>query len=332
MEGLDAIIHYLSSLTDGLSNLESNLSQLQRSQALAISSHLQLRLQPLTALSLYACADNYSEATRPCLANILSFPESWILPHRLHKQALKSCAHLGIDSKYLNLLANERDKDKSAGVADAGPMIGDDASASTKPDEKTNPIIVTKLMLQRKVDALVYAALAPFVSALELTKSESNGEAPESRWLFASASPTIADLIALGLLSQALLPYSSTSSTSNIKDPLLAIPFLSTSIERQFPELVTSYLVTGLEDAFAGRVSYQKALFLAPLTAATTEESGDDDGSAFDDAIQGYDNLDVGSGKVDIPWRRKRKDDGWEGVQRAGNAFATVFGEAIGVL
>ena len=241
---------------------------------------------------------------------------------------MESCVHLGVDSKNLNLLVGESGKDKNASVANAGPILGDDVTTSTKPNEKINPVIAAKLKIQRRIDALTHAALAPLVSALKLTKSSSNGAASGPGWLFSSTNPTVADLTALGLISLAILPYSRASSSSTVKDPILAIPFLSASIERQFPDLITGYLLPGLEDAFAGRVSHEKALFLAPHTS---EENEDDDGGAFDDAIQGYGNLDVGSGKIDIPWRRKRKDDGWQGAQRAGNALAALFGEAIGV-
>ena len=321
MEGLDAILNYLGDNMKAAGQLVNSLTSSQSGEAFALTSHLQARLRPLVALSLFASSANYASATRPSLASTLSFPESWMLPHKLHKLATASCAHLGIESKDLDLLIDELAKEQTNGLADAGPFASDDISNDQNSGKKTDPSIAVKIKLRRRIDELVHAALAPFTLALGIparketsiaSASGDNAEAPKARWLFSAHHPTIADLTALSLLSLAVLPYCDSSIGSVTKGPSLANTFLPSSINRQFPNLVSSYLVPGLEDAFGGRTLPENLLASIPPAA-----SGE--------------NMDTDNRQINIPWRQAQSSDEWQSIQRIGNAFGTAFMDTIGL-
>ncbi len=61
-------------------------------------SFLESRGQPILDLSLYVSSENYTEWTRPALAQIIPWPKQWTLPHRLRDGAKVRSEHLGLSS------------------------------------------------------------------------------------------------------------------------------------------------------------------------------------------------------------------------------------------
>ena len=71
------------------------------------SSFLESRGQPLLDLSLYVSSENYTEWTRPALAQILPWSKQWILPHRLRDGAKVRSEHLGLSSLDIETASTE---------------------------------------------------------------------------------------------------------------------------------------------------------------------------------------------------------------------------------
>ena len=325
IEGLDAILNHLCDSTKDAGQLTNSLTDSKSGEVLALSSHLQARLWPLIALSLFVSSANYASATRPSFGSTLSFPESWMLPHKSHRLATASCAHLGIESKDLDLLVDELAREQTNGLADAGPFTSDEIPNDQNSGKKVDPSIATRIKLRRRIDELVYAALAPFVSDLELpTEKETliqpnskdmsspDAKASKPRWLFSAPHPTLADLTALSLLSLAVLPYCDSPTGSVAKKPSLTNTFLPSSINRQFPNLISSYLVPGLQDAFGGRTLPENSLTHIPPAASRG-------------------NIEAKIGQIDIPWRQTQSRGGLRTMQRVGITFGSVFADAIGL-
>lgn len=70
-------------------------------------SFLESRGQPLLDLSLHVSSENYTEWTRPALAQILPWPRQWVLPHRLRDGAKLRSEHLGLSSLDIETASTE---------------------------------------------------------------------------------------------------------------------------------------------------------------------------------------------------------------------------------
>ncbi|KAJ9640160.1 hypothetical protein H2204_003385 [Knufia peltigerae] len=113
--GFGNIVSYLRDVSEGRWDLDQRLSDTQRADCAAFSSFVESRGQPLLDLSLYVSSDNYFNTTRPALAQILPWPNSWVLPHQLRERAKKRSDHLGLSS--LDLDNAQEDQKEDAGLA-----------------------------------------------------------------------------------------------------------------------------------------------------------------------------------------------------------------------
>ncbi|KAL6242327.1 hypothetical protein RBB50_010875 [Rhinocladiella similis] len=112
--GFGNIVSYLRDVSEGRWDLDRRLSDTQRADCAAFSSFVESRGQPLLDLSLYVSSDNYFNTTRPALAQVLAWPNSWVLPHQLRERAKKRSDHLGLSS--LDLDNAQDDQKEDAGL------------------------------------------------------------------------------------------------------------------------------------------------------------------------------------------------------------------------
>jgi sorting and assembly machinery component 37 len=110
------IINYLRDVSSGKWDLNKNLDVQQRADNAALTAFIISRGQPLLDLSLYVSSDNYHNSTRPALGAILTWPNSWTIPHRLREQAKKRSEHLGLSSLDVDTAQEEEDKKANTGL------------------------------------------------------------------------------------------------------------------------------------------------------------------------------------------------------------------------
>ncbi|OCT54360.1 mitochondrial import receptor subunit [Cladophialophora carrionii] len=110
------IISYLRDISGGKWDLDQELDVQQQADKAALTAFIISRGQPLLDLSLYVSSDNYHNSTRPALAAILTWPNSWTIPHRLREQAKKRSEHLGLSSLDVDTAQEEEDKKENLGL------------------------------------------------------------------------------------------------------------------------------------------------------------------------------------------------------------------------
>lgn len=109
--GFSNIIAYLRDVSDGEWDLDKSLDEAQRADRAAFTSFLEFHGQPLLDLSLYVSSDNYLNRTRQALGQILTWPNSWTVPHRLRERAKKRSEHLGLSSLDVDTAQEDNSED-----------------------------------------------------------------------------------------------------------------------------------------------------------------------------------------------------------------------------
>ncbi|KAK7885731.1 hypothetical protein LTR67_010083 [Exophiala xenobiotica] len=112
--GFSNITAYLRDVSNGEWDLDRSLDEAQRADRAAFTSFVEFHGEPLLDLSLYVSSDNYLDRTRQALAEILSWPNSWTVPHRLRERAKKRSEHLGLSS--LDVDTAQQDKSEETGL------------------------------------------------------------------------------------------------------------------------------------------------------------------------------------------------------------------------
>ncbi|OAP61792.1 hypothetical protein AYL99_03995 [Fonsecaea erecta] len=113
--GFTNIVDYLRDISNGEQDLNKDLSAQQQADCAAFSAFITSRGQPLLDLSLYVSSDNYLKCTRQALSDILTWPNSWNLPHQWRAQAKKRSEHLGLSSLDVDS-TQEENKTADAGL------------------------------------------------------------------------------------------------------------------------------------------------------------------------------------------------------------------------
>jgi Outer mitochondrial membrane transport complex protein len=256
--------------------------RVEASNLCSFTSHLTQTLSPLVDLSLYICAENYDTTTRAAYGATLPFPESWAVPPSRQKLAKSRTLHLGFDPADLynpNPLPSSTRGSRSA--SSSPPTRAFDTPSPPQSvggyfGKERNRSLGDYAVTSARLTALIEEALRPLA-----TLQESNGH----RYLL-SDTPSTLDCHALALMALALLP-----SLSN--------PFLATGFA-QFPGL-ERYTRATIREAFGPPVTASDALIRAPYL----EDGMDDEDAAID--FESYENANIGSGEVKLPWRRSKR-------------------------
>ncbi|KIW98686.1 uncharacterized protein Z519_00347 [Cladophialophora bantiana CBS 173.52] len=114
--GFTNIVDYLRETSNGEQDLNKRLNAQQQADCAAFSTFIASRGQPLLDLSLYVSSDNYLNCTRQALSDVLTWPNSWTLPHQWRAQAKKRSEHLGLDSLDVDSAQAEEEKRADTGL------------------------------------------------------------------------------------------------------------------------------------------------------------------------------------------------------------------------
>ncbi|RMZ80761.1 hypothetical protein DV738_g2649, partial [Chaetothyriales sp. CBS 135597] len=106
--GYRDIVTYLRTSSGGEYDLAKDLTSSQQADCVAYSSFIESRGQPLLDLSLYVSSENYSQCTKPALAKILTWPNSWFVPHKLRERAKRRSDHLGLSGLDMETAQDEQ--------------------------------------------------------------------------------------------------------------------------------------------------------------------------------------------------------------------------------
>ena len=109
--GFHNIVAYLRDRSAGQYDRDKDLSQTQLADRTAYTSFIDSRGQSLLDLSLYVSTENYTKCTRPALGDLLSWPDSWFVPHKLRDGAKKRSEHLGLSGLDVDTAQDEREED-----------------------------------------------------------------------------------------------------------------------------------------------------------------------------------------------------------------------------
>ena len=107
--GYGNIVNYLRVCSFGEQDLDKNLSPSQQADSAAYTSFIESRGQPLLDLSLYVSTQNYTKYTKPALGDILKWPNSWFVPHKLREAAKKRSEHLGLSGLDVDTAQDEKE-------------------------------------------------------------------------------------------------------------------------------------------------------------------------------------------------------------------------------
>ncbi|KAK6350999.1 hypothetical protein TWF718_004177 [Orbilia javanica] len=182
--GLDAIVSYLNSKSSGGSDIDRDLTVLQKAQSIAYRSFIRKTCLPIVSLSLYVTSKNWINVTRPLYSNFLPFPIQYEIPHTHHAQAVSLTAHL--TSLIRDIAAEESRPLQPVSTSFAGITTTTDKS---NPQEKEK--ITTRVRLRN--------LLADFLDPIEEKLSGQN-------YFFGGTSPTTIDCLLVGYLSLLLYP------------------------------------------------------------------------------------------------------------------------------
>lgn len=159
------------------------------------SSFITSRAHPLLDLSLYVTSQNYRLQTSPSYAAILTWPNQWLLPPKLHGAAKTRTEHLGLSSLDLDAIEDQRKREHSAAVA-AGHIP---RNFIQRPRDTVSSLLgKTSQQNQFKLEALTSEIFEP----LEEMLARNN----KSEYFLGTDHPTSLDCLALGHLALALLP------------------------------------------------------------------------------------------------------------------------------
>ncbi|RJE27165.1 Mitochondrial import receptor subunit [Aspergillus sclerotialis] len=192
------IVDYLRQYSGGEWDLDADLGELDRADNIAFSSFITARAQPLIDLSLYVTSQNYRYQTSPAYAAILTWPNQWIIPPKLHTAAKARTDHLGLSSLDLEAIEDQRNREHSAAVA-AGHIP---RNFIQRPRDTVSSLLgKTSQQNQFKVEALTAEIFEPLEEMLTRdNKQKSQG------YFLAHDTPSSLDALAVGYLSVALIP------------------------------------------------------------------------------------------------------------------------------
>lgn len=154
----------------------------------SFSSFLESRGQPLLDLSLYVSSENYTEWTRPALAQILEWPNQWVVPHRLRDEAKKRSEHLGLSSLDIETASKEDGDENAMGATNIPKHL------VAKPKETvTNMLGKRGHQNQFRLDAITSDFFEPLCELVEKNGSQS--------WVFGTDQASSLDCLLLGYMS-----------------------------------------------------------------------------------------------------------------------------------
>jgi hypothetical protein len=227
---------------------------------------------------------NWISATRPAFSAILSFPDTWTYPHARRTTAKARASHLGLAS-----LDIDPDSISDPNLRNTFGLT------PSRPTETSRPTISSTIKDGHadtifRLSSLASSALAPLSDLLATTAKTSTNppphpKAPTTPFLLTPHRPTTLDCLAVAHLALCFLPA-------------LPHPFLASALKSTYPQLV-AYTTSGIKHFYGGPAQPDDAFPGIPLTR------GDDDDGAF----SGYENLDIGSGAVILPWRDPIRPD-----------------------
>lgn len=154
----------------------------------SFSSFLESRGQPLLDLSLYVCSENYTEWTRPALAQILQWPHQWVVPHKLRDEAKVRSEHLGLSSLDIETASN---KDGHTNARDTGYIP---KNLVTKPKETVAGMLgKSGHQNQFRLDAVTSDFFEPLWELVKKNGSHS--------WVFGTDQASSLDCLLLAYMS-----------------------------------------------------------------------------------------------------------------------------------
>ena len=123
LSGYRAICNYVDESSNADGGLDVDLEPQQKADLVAYEAFLESRGQPLLDLCLYVSSENYNDYTSPALAKVLSWPASWVLPHRLRDRAKRRSEHLGLSGLDIDAARAEDERKKQEEEARLGGQI-----------------------------------------------------------------------------------------------------------------------------------------------------------------------------------------------------------------
>ena len=143
-------------------------------------------------------SQNYRYQTSPSYAAILTWPNQWLIPPKLHTAAKARTDHLGLSSLDLEAIEDQRKREHSAAVA-AGHIP---RNFIQRPRDTVSSLLgKTSQQNQFKVEALTAEIFEP----LEEMLTRDNTQKSQGYFL-AQDTPSSLDALAVGYLSLALIP------------------------------------------------------------------------------------------------------------------------------
>lgn len=177
--GFENIIAHLRNV-DGTWDLDRHLSPSELADCTAYTSFIQSRGRPLLDLYLYVSSENYTACTRPALAKLVYWPNSWFIPHRLRERARKTSEHLGLSGLDVDTAQEEPSNDS------IGTQI---PKSLRKPQQTVNALLGHDRKRSKfRLNAVTDDFLAPLEEALG-----------DKQWLITNY-PSSVDCLCLGYL------------------------------------------------------------------------------------------------------------------------------------
>jgi sorting and assembly machinery component 37 len=205
--GYSSIVDHLRNIFNGEQRLNQNFSAQQQADDAALTAFLMSRGQPLLDLCLFVSSDNYHDCTRPALAGILTWPDSWTVPHRLRDQAKKRSEHLGLSSLDVDAAQEEDDKKESTYLTAQIPK------SLRKPKQTVSSLLGRNQQKNRfRLDAVTESFFEPLSDILD-----------DKNWLLGRDASS-ADCLAVGFLAL-------------MRSPQLQHKWLAETLQRTHPRL-----------------------------------------------------------------------------------------------
>lgn len=162
-------------------------------------------------LSLYVTSQNYYGSTSPAYGAILTWPNQWIIPPKLHGAAKTRTEHLGLTSLDLVATEEQRNRERNAAV-----QTGQIPKSLIRSSQETVSSLLGKTQQQNqfKLEALTAEFFEPLQALLG-----------KKQYFITNEHPTSLDCLALGYLALALIPevpYPWLREALQTKAPLLA--------------------------------------------------------------------------------------------------------------
>lgn len=180
--GFEEITEFLQESSNGARSIHQDLNEDQRADKEALHSYIRSRGLPLLDLSLYVSSENYNSCTKSAWSELLSWPQSWIVPHRLRQKAKKRSEHLGLSALDVDS-AQEKDKENE-GIAAQIPK------SLRKPKQTVNGLLGGSVQKTRfRLDAVTADFLDPLQEQLG-----------DKQWLVADTMTSV-DCLAIAYLA-----------------------------------------------------------------------------------------------------------------------------------